>query len=91
MSPRGLFGRGREPRGRSEPRPEPEPREQESLITPQGAEIVPCIRWMTNRCPFCKSRKIRTYRTEHVGRVTIRAHRCKECGGKFSSGDDGRG
>lgn len=77
------FGR---PRTRFAPVADPE------LVTPQGGpEQIHSIRWVHNRCPACKSKEITTYRTEHVGEVTVRWHACKECGAKFKSADDGRG
>lgn len=62
------------------------------LVTPQsGSEQVHSIRWVHNRCPTCNSKEITTYRTEHVGEVTVRWHACKACNGKFKSSDDGKG
>ena len=64
--------------------PEEEPEGMESV-----AEAAPAmIRWLINRCPYCRSKEIRTVRTEHVQGVTVREHACRRCKGKFTSGEE---
>lgn len=98
MSPEGMFGR---PKRRSPWRPtprlmqvQPPPKPTESIVTPQGAEDPPTIRWFsgrcthcTNRCPYCQTERIQVRRTKHIGDVTIRYVRCCECSGHWKTVD----
>lgn len=88
-----AFGQGKRgewgPPGRPIVPPQPP---AEPLVTPQGGpDQIRSIRWKHNRCPDCGCKDFSTYRTEHVGEVTVRWHACKACGLKFKSGDDGKG
>lgn len=67
---------------RAEPDEAPEPEE------PDTTPVPAMIRWFINRCPYCRSKEIRTVRTEHVQGITVRAHTCRSCKGKFTSGEE---
>ena len=72
----GLPGRGwgrkkKKPRPTSPP-PELEDSDDEGLV---------CVLWMPIRCPHCKSKHQRNYKTK--GR--LRYHHCQDCGERFKS------
>ena len=77
----GVPGRKRRRKPKTPTRPSLEAPNLDELEEDDDEQGLVCVAWLPIRCPHCKSKHQRNYKT----RGRLRYHLCQDCGERFKS------